>query len=215
MLRIPVKSRSESRVAGVDDPARAEAMEWVFTNRHDRLDTHGGAAILPRSLQRDCARGPFSSRTSAVNEGSPMPRQTYFAKSGDVTAGWYHVDATDKVLGRLATEVATVLMGKHRPEYTPHVDCGEYVVVTNAEKIVLTGRKAEQKSKLRYSGYPGGLKSETYASLLQRRPEVIVEDAVRRMLPKTRLGRQMYSKLKVYAGPDHPHQAQQPQALSV
>lgn len=144
-----------------------------------------------------------------------MPRQTYFAKSGDVTAGWHHVDATDKVLGRLATEVATVLMGKHRPEYTPHVDCGDYVVVTNAEKIALTGRKAEQKTKLRYSGYPGGLKSETYADLLRRRPHVVIEDAVRRMLPKTRLGRQMMSKLKVYAGPDHPHQAQRPASLSV
>ena len=117
------------------------------------------------------------------------------------------------MLGRLATRIATVLMGKHRPTFTPHVDCGDYVIVTNAEKIVLTGRKAEQKMKLRYSGYPGGLKAESYRSLLERRPETVVEDAVRRMLPKTVLGRKMYRKLKVYAGPEHPHHAQRPIAL--
>jgi large subunit ribosomal protein L13 len=104
-------------------------------------------------------------------------------------------------------------MGKHRPTYTPHIDGGDYVIVTNAEKIVLTGRKADQKMKLRYSGYPGGLKAESYASLLKRRPRVVVEEAVRRMLPKTVLGRQMFKKLKVYAGPEHPHHAQQPVGL--
>ncbi len=139
-----------------------------------------------------------------------MPRQTYFAKAGDVTPLWRHVDADGEVLGRLATRIATILMGKHRPEYTPHVDCGDYVVVTNAERIVLTGDKAEQKVKQRYSGYPGGRKTETYASLLERRPQVILEDAVRRMLPKNRLGRKMFLKLKVYRGPEHPHHAQQP-----
>ena len=142
-----------------------------------------------------------------------MPRQTSFAKAGEITPQWRHVDAEGQVLGRLATRIATILMGKHRPQYTPHVDCGDYVIVTNAEKIVLTGRKAQQKMKLRYSGYPGGLKAESYASLLKRRPEVVVEDAVRRMLPKSVLGRQMYKKLKVYAGPDHPHHAQQPTPL--
>jgi large subunit ribosomal protein L13 len=144
-----------------------------------------------------------------------MPRQTYFAKAGDVTPRWHHVDAEGHVLGRIATEIATVLMGKHRPEYTPHVDCGDFVVVTNCEKVVLTGRKAEQKTQVAYSGYPGGLKSRTYAQVLQRHPERLMEDAVRRMLPKNRLGRQMLKKLKVYAGPDHPHHAQQPQPLSV
>jgi large subunit ribosomal protein L13 len=144
-----------------------------------------------------------------------MPRQTYFAKAGDVTARWHHVDAQGKVLGRLSTEIAVILMGKHRPEYTPHVDCGDYVVVTNAAGIALTGNKANDKVKLRYSGYPGGLKAETYASLLKRRPEVIIEDAVRRMLPKNRLGRQMLKKLKVYAGSEHDHQAQQPQPLEL
>jgi large subunit ribosomal protein L13 len=142
-----------------------------------------------------------------------MPRQTSFAKASDITPVWRHVDAEGQVLGRLATRIATVLMGKHRPNYTPHIDGGDYVIITNAEKIVLTGRKAEQKMKLRFSGYPGGLKAESYESLLKRRPEVIFEDAVRRMLPKSVLGRQMFKKLKVYAGPDHPHHAQQPIGL--
>ncbi len=139
-----------------------------------------------------------------------LPRQTYFARATDVAPRWRYVDAEGKVLGRLATRIATVLMGKHNPRYTPHVDCGDYVIVTNASKIVLTGRKAEQKMKRRYSGYPGGLKEESYASLLKRRPKVIMEDAVRRMLPKTKLGRVMFKKLKVFAGDDHPHHAQQP-----
>lgn len=142
-----------------------------------------------------------------------MPRQTYFAKATDITPEWHHVDAEGQVLGRMAVQIATRLMGKHRPNYTPHVDCGDFVVVTNAEKVVLTGRKAEQKQTLRYSGYPGGLKAESYGSLLQRRPQVVIENAVRRMLPKNRLGRQMIKKLKVYAGPDHPHHAQQPAPL--
>lgn len=139
-----------------------------------------------------------------------MPRQTTMAKAADVAPVWRHVDAENQVLGRLATRIATVLMGKHRPTYTPHIDGGDFVIVTNAAKIVLTGRKAEQKMKLRYSGHPGGLKAESYALLLKRKPETVVEDAVRRMLPKTVLGRQMFKKLKVYAGPDHPHHAQQP-----
>lgn len=142
-----------------------------------------------------------------------MPRQTYFAKAGDVTPVWRQVDAEGQVLGRLSVRIATILMGKHRPQYTPHVDCGDFVIVTNAQKIVLTGRKAEQKTRMRYSGYPGGLKAETYGSLLKRRPQVVVENSVRRMLPKSKLGRKMLAKLKVYAGPDHPHHAQQPIGL--
>lgn len=142
-----------------------------------------------------------------------MPRQTYFAKSGDVTPIWRHVDAEGQILGRLSTRIATILMGKHRPEYTPHVDCGDYIVVTNCEKIVLTGRKADQKMKQRYTGYPGGRKTESYGSLLKRHPEVIFEDSVRRMLPKNKLGRKMLAKMKVFAGPDHPHQSQQPIGL--
>ncbi len=142
-----------------------------------------------------------------------MPRQTYFAKKGDVTPQWHHVDADNKVLGRMAVTIATILMGKHRPEYTAHCDVGDYVIVTNAEKIVLTGRKAEQKMKLRYSGYPGGLKAESYGSLRERRPEHLVEEAVRRMLPKNSLGRQMIKELKVYKGTEHPHADESPQPL--
>ncbi len=144
-----------------------------------------------------------------------MPRQTTFAKPGDVKATWHKVDARGQVLGRMATTVATVLMGKHRPEYTPHVDCGDFVVITNASGIVLTGRKAEQKKKLRFSGYPGGLRSDSFGDVLESKPELLVKDAVRRMLPKNRLGRQMLSKLKIYAGDEHPHAAQQPKPLEI
>ena len=142
-----------------------------------------------------------------------MPRQTTFAKPGTVSKQWHHVDADGKTLGRMATTIATVLMGKHRPEYTPHVDCGDFVVVTNAAKVVMTGRKLEHKHRNRYSGYPSGQHSESYGSLLKRKPELLVEDAVRRMLPKNRLGRQMLNKLKVYAGPDHPHESNSVQPL--
>jgi len=134
-----------------------------------------------------------------------LRRQTWVAKNGEVAKQWRTVDATDVSLGRLATEVATVLMGKHRPEYTPHVDCGDFVIVTNAAKVALTGRKAEQKLKSNYSGYPGGLKVETFGHVRDRKPEILIEEAVRRMLPKSRLGRQMLKKLKVYPGTEHPH----------
>ncbi|GAB4555499.1 MAG: 50S ribosomal protein L13 [Phycisphaerales bacterium] len=140
-------------------------------------------------------------------------RQTTFAKPGTVEKSWRIVDADGERLGRLATRIATVLMGKHRPEYTAHIDTGDFVIVTNAEKVEMTGNKKSQKLKVRYSGYPGGLKAETYGSLLERRPEFVIEDAVRRMLPKGRLGRAMLKKLKVYKGPEHPHAAQNPIAL--
>lgn len=142
-----------------------------------------------------------------------MPRQTTFAKNGDLTAKWHTVDAEGQVLGRMAVKVATILMGKHRPEYTPHVDCGDYVIITNADKIVLTGRKMDLKTRTAWSGYPSGLKIETYGSLIKRRPEFVVEEAVRRMLPKNRLGTQMLKKLKVYKSGAHPHAAQQPLPL--
>ena len=142
-----------------------------------------------------------------------MRRQTYFAKPGEVEQKWHHVDADGEILGRLASRIAVMLMGKHRPDYTPHVDTGDYVVVTNAEKIVLTGRKKEQRFKTRYSGYPGGLRKEPVSVVLERHPERVVEDAVKRMLPKGRLGRSMFLKLKVYRGSEHPHQAQKPVAL--
>lgn len=144
-----------------------------------------------------------------------MRRQTTLAKPGTVENAWKLVDATGQPLGRLAAEVAVVLMGKHRPDYTPHVDCGDFVVVTNARKVALTGKKADQRLKMRYTEYPGGLKTETYGQVRQRRPEKLVEDAVRRMLPKNRLGRVMLKKLKVYADAEHPHAAQRPVAMSI
>jgi large subunit ribosomal protein L13 len=144
-----------------------------------------------------------------------MPRQTTFLKAEDIEPQWHVIDAHGQVLGRMATKIATVLMGKHRPDYTPHTTTGDHVIVTNAGGVVLTGSKAESKFKLRYSGYPSGLHAESYESLLRRRPQLVVEQAVRRMLPKTRLGRLMFSRLRVYPGPDHPHHAQQPQPLPV
>ncbi len=145
-----------------------------------------------------------------------MRRQTYLATPQTVPGkAWRLVDATEQPLGRLAVEVATVLMGKHRPEYTPHVDCGDFVIVTNAHKVGLTGRKAEQRLKLRYTRYPGGLKAESYGQLRERRPGKLIEDAVRRMLPKSRLGRHMLTKLKVYPDATHPHQAQQPIPMAI
>ena len=139
-----------------------------------------------------------------------MPRQTTFRKPPDIKREWRQVDAAGKVLGRLAARIAVLLMGKHRPDYTPHVDCGDFVIVTNAGKVVLTGDKADQKVKTRYSGYPGGLKVQTYREVMKKHPERIIEDAVKRMLPKTPLGRNMLKKLKVYTGSDHPHTSQQP-----
>ena len=130
--------------------------------------------------------------------------------AGDVDRVWREVDATDIPLGRLASDIAVVLMGKHRPEYTPHVDVGDYVIVTNATKVGLTGKKAEQKFAKRYTGYPGGLKLESYGSLRERKSEKLIQLAVRRMLPKSRLGRQMLKKLKVYDGADHPHASNNP-----
>ena len=144
-----------------------------------------------------------------------MQRQTYFAKKGDITPEWHHVDAEGLILGRLATKIAVVLMGKHRPEFTPHTDCGDYVIVTNAEKVAMTGNKMQQRVKKRFSGYPGGLRVETFETVAARHPERLIEDAVRRMLPKGPLGRRMYKKLKVYAGPEHPHKAQKTKPLSL
>jgi large subunit ribosomal protein L13 len=145
-----------------------------------------------------------------------MRRQTTLSTPQTAPAkNWHVVDATDVSLGRLSVDVAQVLMGKHRPEYTPHVDCGDFVIVINAGKVGLTGRKAEQKKKMTYTRYPGNESYESYGELRERRPQQIVEDAVRRMLPKNRLGRHMLSKLKVYAGAEHPHQSQQPTKMVV
>lgn len=139
--------------------------------------------------------------------------RTYSAKEADIKRKWYVVDAEGKTLGRLATQIAIVLRGKHKPTFTPHVDTGDHVIVVNAEKIHLTGDKVRKKTYYRHSGYPGGLKSETVKDLLERKPYVIVERAIKGMLPKTKLGKQMGRKLNVYTGPTHPHKAQQPEAM--
>lgn len=139
--------------------------------------------------------------------------KTFMAKPAEVERKWYVVDAEGQTLGRFASQVAAVLRGKHKPTYTPNVDCGDYVIVINADKIELTGKKWQKKMYRRHSGYPGGLKSTRYEEVLDKHPERIIEKAVRGMLPKNSLGRQMYKKLKVYAGPDHKHQAQQPEPL--
>jgi large subunit ribosomal protein L13 len=143
-----------------------------------------------------------------------VKKYTYSAKKTDNQNKWWVVDADGAVLGRLASEVASRLRGKHNPLYTPHVDMGDSVIVINAEKIKLTGRKLDQKSYHRHSGYIGGLKSITARKLLEKRPEDLIANAVRGMLPKNRLGRKLVKKLKVYAGADHPHSAQQPETLA-
>jgi large subunit ribosomal protein L13 len=141
--------------------------------------------------------------------------RTFSPRADDIDRTWHVVDADGMVLGRLATEVATRLRGKHKPIFAPHIDTGDHVIVVNAAKVRLTADKLEKKFAYRHSGYPGGLTKTTYGTLLQERPEEVVRSAVRGMLPRTRLGRRQLTKLKVYAGPDHPHQAQQPQPLDV
>ncbi len=141
--------------------------------------------------------------------------QTQSLQARDVDRQWLVVDATDQPLGRLASKIAIVLRGKHRPSFTPNADTGDFVVVINAEKILLTGQKMDKKLYQRHSGIPGGFKEETYRHLIARRPEFVIEKAVRGMLPKNRLGRKIRKKLKVYAGPTHPHQAQKPQAFAL
>jgi large subunit ribosomal protein L13 len=138
---------------------------------------------------------------------------TYFPKAGEIVRKWYVVDAADLTLGRLASQVARILMGKENPKYTPFLDTGDHVIVINADKVKTTGMKAEQKSYHHYTGYPGGLRSEDFRKRLARKPELIIEDAIQRMLPKSKLGRQMISKLNVYRGDKHPHEAQKPEAL--
>ena len=141
--------------------------------------------------------------------------KTFIAKNETVQRDWYVVDAEGKTLGRLAAELARRLRGKHKPVYTPHVDTGDYLVVVNAEKIAVTGKKLQDKMYYRFTGYVGNLKSESLAQALERHPERVLEIAVKGMLPKNTLGRAMYRKLKVYAGPNHPHTAQQPQPLEL
>lgn len=141
--------------------------------------------------------------------------KTYSVKKGEIVRDWYVVDAQDMVLGRLATQIATRLRGKHKPTFTPHLDVGDFVIVVNADKVKLTGRKMDQKMYYRHSGYLGGLTAQNARTVLERKPEEVVLQAVRRMLPKNRLGRSQLKKLKVYAGPDHPHAAQEPKVWEV
>lgn len=142
-------------------------------------------------------------------------RTTYMAKAGAVDRKWFVIDAAGKPLGRVATQAAMLLRGKHKPTFTPNVDCGDFVIVINAKDVVLTGKKATQKKHYHHSGYPGGLRSQSYGDLLQKKPSFIMEKAIKGMLPHNRLGRQMYRKLKVYDGAEHPHMAQQPETLEI
>jgi large subunit ribosomal protein L13 len=141
--------------------------------------------------------------------------KTYSVKAGEIERVWWIVDAEGKILGRVATEVARILRGKHKPTYTPHLDTGDYVVVVNADKIELSGRKADQKEYFRHSGYMGGEKFIPFRRMLEKHPERVIELAVKGMLPKNALGRNMRSKLRVYAGAEHPHEAQNPQVLNL
>ena len=141
--------------------------------------------------------------------------RTYSPKAGELQHEWYVIDATDVVLGRLASQAATLLRGKHKPTFAPHVDGGDFVIIINADKVALTGNKLKQKHAYRHSGYPGGLKATTYAELLETDPRRAVEKAVKGMLPHNKLGRQVIKKLKVYSGPSHPHAAQQPQPYEI
>jgi large subunit ribosomal protein L13 len=141
--------------------------------------------------------------------------KTFSAKVGEINHDWFVVDAADKTLGRLASEIAHRLRGKHKPEYTPHVDTGDYIVVINAEKVRVTGAKTTDKMYHHHTGYPGGLKSISFEKLIDKAPERVIQGAVKGMLPRNPLGRAMFRKLKVYAGAEHPHAAQQPQALNI
>lgn len=144
-----------------------------------------------------------------------MYGRTYSAKPDEIQRGWHLIDAEGVALGRLASRVARILQGKHRPIYTPHIDTGEFIVVVNAEKILLTGRKMQQKVYHHYTGWAGGLRETTVAEKLAKKPTTVIELAVRRMMPKTKLGRAMMKKLKIHAGPDHPHEAQRPEPLDI
>ena len=144
-----------------------------------------------------------------------MMKTTFMANAQNVDRKWYVVDAEGKTLGRLASEVASVLRGKNKPIYTPHVDCGDYVIVINAEKIEVTGKKRKEKIYKRHTGYPGGLRELTFEKLQERKPEEIIKHAIKGMLPDGKLGRQMFKKLKVYVGPEHAHTAQKPETLEI
>jgi large subunit ribosomal protein L13 len=161
---------------------------------------------------------PYHRRAAAPQRGAfrvPHAVKTYAANAQTRDRTWLVVDATGQTLGRLATQIATTLRGKHKPEYTPHVDTGDFVIVVNAEKISVTGNKRADKRYFRHSGYPGGIKERTLQEMLDRRPEEVIRHAVKGMLPRNRLGRKQLTKLKIYAGPDHPHVAQKPAPMEI
>ena len=141
--------------------------------------------------------------------------RTLYVKETEIERKWHLIDADGVTLGRLATKVATLLRGKHKPSFTPHQELGDYVVIVNAERVNVTGRKRQQKMYYKHSGYPGALRTESFATMIKRKPEHVVEHAIRGMLPKNRLGRKLFKNVKVYAGPSHPHQAQQPEKLEI
>jgi large subunit ribosomal protein L13 len=159
--------------------------------------------------------GRLPSRRAGRRAARPRAMKTYVATPSTVERNWYVVDASGKTLGRLATQIADTLRGKRKPEYTPHIDTGDFVIVVNAEKISVTGQKRTEKLYHRHSGYPGGLRTRTLNDMLERRPEEVIRLAVKGMLPRNRLARKQITKLKVYAGPDHPHVAQKPQPLEI
>lgn len=152
---------------------------------------------------------------ASMRETKATPVRTYTPKPGDIDRAWHVIDATDVVLGRLASQVAALLRGKHKAQFAPHVDAGDFVIIINADKVALTGNKRETKLAYRHSGYPGGLRATPYSELLDKHPERAVEKAVRGMLPHTSLGKAQLAKLKVYAGSEHPHAAQQPQPFEI
>jgi large subunit ribosomal protein L13 len=177
-----------------------------------RPNTHGrlGGSEIPPALE---TKGSDPADEKHLLRWSHVIMKCFQAKAGQIEPQWYVIDARDAVVGRLAAQIAPILMGKHRPTYTPHIDTGDYVIVTNVDKVVFTGNKWRTKTYASYSGHPGGLKEEPAWKLFERFPERILEEAIRRMMPKSKMGRHMMSKLKLYSGDQHPHQAQQPIAL--
>jgi large subunit ribosomal protein L13 len=151
----------------------------------------------------------------SIHQEENKMNKSFMANEKNIVRKWYVVDATDIVLGRLSTEIASILRGKHKPTYTPNVDCGDYVIIVNAEKVALTGNKLDGKIYYRHSGYPGGMKTRSARRMLELQPQKLLEKSIRGMLPKNRLGEDMYRKLFVYEGPEHPHQAQKPEVLSI
>jgi large subunit ribosomal protein L13 len=184
-------------------------MERAASYAERRTDVERGADRTPRAISLSWA-------AAARRRAEPfLAMKTYVATPADRERNWLLVDATGQTLGRLATQIADTLRGKRKPTYTPHVDTGDFVVVVNAEKISVSGNKRQEKRYYRHSGYPGGLRSRTLEEMLARRPEEVIRLAVKGMLPRNRLARKQLTKLKVYAGPDHPHAAQQPQPMEI